>query len=199
MSKKAIAEMTAYEMAGLMVLSNVVAEPLVDKVVIKSVFGGGVLVLLMIIVARLSLINKFSNFLEHKATIIIENGQLNIKALKKISLSFNQFEALLRNKGHDKIAEIQTAIFEPNGELSVFPKPENKPVTLKDLNITVPNNTFTIPIIFDGNILLGNLYHIKQNEIWLKEQLTKQGINDYKEQVALAEVDASWNLVVLRR
>lgn len=53
LTKKAIAEMTAYEMAGLMVLANVAAEPLVHKVVIKSVFGVGGVVLLMAITARL--------------------------------------------------------------------------------------------------------------------------------------------------
>lgn len=62
MTTKAIAEMTAYEVAGLMILANVAAEPLVDKVVIKSVYGVGLLVLLIIIASRLAIINKLTAF-----------------------------------------------------------------------------------------------------------------------------------------
>lgn len=126
MTKKAIAEMTAYEIAGLMVLANVAAEPLVDKVVIKSVYGVGVLVVLILLTGRVSIINRFTAIFEHTATVVIENGQIDMKALKRLSLSLNQLVGLL-------------------GELK------------------------------------------------------KQGIKNYKDQVALAELDPSWNIVVLKK
>lgn len=199
MAKKAVAEMTAYEMAGLMVLANVAAEPLVDKVVIKSIYGAGFLVLLMSIAARLAIINKFTAFLEHTATKVIENGQINMKVLKKLSLSLNQLEGLLRQKGYDKVSDVQTAVFEPEGNLSVFPKAENKPVTLKDLNIMASNQRITLPLILDGSIEYVNLKHIGKNQKWLLEELKKQGFQNYKNEVALAELDSSWNLIVLRK
>jgi uncharacterized membrane protein YcaP (DUF421 family) len=199
LSKKAIAEMTAYEVAGLMILANVAAEPLVDKVVIKSVYGVGFLVILMIGVGRLAMVNRFTAFFEHTATRVIENGQINMKALKRQSLSLNQLEGLLREQGYDKISDIQTAIFEPQGELSVFPKAENKPVTLKDLKIPSTNERITIPLILDGGISHSNLNHINRDETWLLKELKKQGFENYKNEVALAELDPSWNLIVLRK
>lgn len=199
MTKKAIAEMTAYEMTALMVIANVAAEPLVDKVVVKSVYGTGLLVILMIIIARLALVNKFTPIFEHTATIIIKNGQLDMKALKRLSLSINQFEGLLRQQGYDKVSDIQTAIFEPQGEISVFPKSENKPVTLKDMNISANNKTITMPLVIDGKIVMENLKHIGKKEEWLLNELNKQGIKNYKSEIALAELDSSWNLVILRK
>lgn len=199
MTKKAIAEMTAYEMAGLMVLSNVAAEPLVDKVVIKSVYGVGFLVLMMTITAKLALVNKLTPFFEHTASIVIEDGQINMKALKRLSLSLNQLLSLLRQQGYDKISDIQTAVFEPQGNLSVFPKAENKPVTLKDMNIAASNKTITVPLILDGGIAVDNLKHIGVNEAWLIEELKKQGIQNYKKEVAVAELNPSWELIVLRK
>lgn len=199
MTKKAIVEMTAYEVAGLMVLANVAAEPLVDKVVIKSVYGVGCLILLMTIVARLAIINKFTAFLEHTATKVIENGQIDMKALKRLCLSLNQLEGLLRERGYDKVSDVQTAVFEPQGNLSVFPKAENKPVTLKDLKIPSSNETITLPLILDGTIEHINLKHIGKNEAWLLKELKKQGFKDYKKEVALAELDPSWNLIVLKK
>lgn len=199
LTKKAIAEMTAYEMAGVMVLANVAAEPLVDKVVIKSVYGSGLLVVLMIITSRLALVNKFTSIFEHTATIVIENGKINMKALKSISLTLNQLQGLLRQQGYDKVSDIQTAVFEPQGNISVFAKSENKPVTLKDLNITTTNKPLTLPLILDGTIIESNLKHINKNKSWLLSQLKKQGIQNYEKQVALAELDSSWNIVVLKK
>lgn len=199
MTKKAIAEMTAYEVAALMVLSNVAAEPLVDKVVIKSVYGVGLLVILMALAGRLALINKFTEIFEHTSTIVIENGQIDMKALKRLHLSLNQLEGLLREKGYDKVSDVQTAIFEPQGTLSVFPKAEKRPVTLKDLNIKATNEPITVPLILDGSILKTNLNHIGRNEKWLLKELKKQGIQNYEKQVALAELDPSWNIIILKK
>lgn len=199
MTTKAIAEMTAYEVAGLMILANVAAEPLVDKVVIKSVYGVGLLVLLIIIASRLAIINKLTAFFEHTATIVIDNGQINMKALKRLSLSLNQLEGLLREQGYDKVSDVQTAVFEPQGTLSIFPKAENKPVTLKDLEIPCSNESITLPLILDGAIEQVNLKHIGKSEAWLLEELKKQGFKNYKKEVALAELDPSWNLIVLKK
>lgn len=199
MTKKAIAEMTAYEIACLMILANVAAEPLVDKVVIKSVYGVGVLVVLMIITARLALINKLTPILEHTATIIIENGKIDIKAMRSLSLTLSQLEGLLREQGYDKVSNIQTAIFEPQGMISVFPKAENRPITLKDLKIKATNEPITLPLILDGGIIYGNLKHINKDEMWLKCELEKQGVKNYEEEVAVAELDPTWQIIVLKK
>lgn len=199
MTKKAIAEMTAYEMAGLMVFANVASEPLVDKVVIKSVYGSGLLVLLMLVLARLAIINKITPVLEHTATIIIQNGQIDMKQLKRLSLSMNQLIGLLRQQGYERLSDVQTAILEPQGNLSVFPKAEKKQVTLQDLNISVTKSPISLPLILDGSIVRENLKYIGMTELWLLEELKKQGIQNYKKQVAFAELDSSRNVIVLRK
>jgi len=122
-----------------------------------------------------------------------------MKALKRLSLSLNQFEGLLRQQGYDKVSDVQTAVFEPQGNLSVFPKGESKPVTLKDLNIPSSNEPITLPLIFDGSIAYENLRHIGKNETWLLGELKKQGFENYKNEVALAELDPSWSLIILKK
>ena len=199
MTKKAMAQMTAYEVAGIMILANVASEPLVDKVLIKSVYGVGVLVFLMILLSRLSTINKLTAWVEHTATTVIENGQLDMKALKRMSLSLNQLEGLLRQQGYDKLSDIQMAIFEPQGNLSVFPKAENKPVTKKDMGIAQKQTQLTIPLIMDGSILHYNLKHIRKDKAWLLQELSKQGIDDYHHQTALVELDSDLNITIIKK
>lgn len=199
LTKKAMAQMTAYEIAGLMILANVAAEPLVDKVTVKSAYGSGLLVFLIIVSGRLALKNKLNPILEHTPTIIINKGKFDMKALENIGLSLNQLEGLLRQQGYDKISDLDTVIMEPQGNISAFPKPENKPPTLKDLNIKADIQGITIPLIMDGDILYSNLKHIRRTKDWLLEELSRQGISDYKREVGIAELDPKWQLIVLKK
>lgn len=83
--------------------------------------------------------------------------------------------------------------------ISAFPKPENRPVTLKDLKITVPSVGLTVPLIMDGSIIEPNLKHINKNRTWLIEELNKQGISNYEQEVQIAEVDSNLEISVLKR
>lgn len=199
LSKKSMAQMTASDIAGILILINVATEPLVDKVIVKSVYGSGLLVVLMMIISRLSLKKKFTSILEHSPTFIVKNGIFNKEALDKLGFSINEFEGLLRQQGYDKIYDLDKVIMEPQGNISVFPKNENKPVTLKDLNENNNLQEITIPIIIDGYILYNNLKHIQKNKEWLSHELKKQGILDYKKEVGIAEVDTNWRLNISRK
>lgn len=197
LSKKAMAQMTAYEIAGIMILANVAAEPLVDKVTIKSIYGAGVLILLMLLTSRLALMNRLTKVLEHAPTVVIENGKLDMKALKSMGLSLNQLQGLLRQQGYDSVMDIHSAIMEPQGNLSVFPKGKNKPVQLKDLKIAPGTEGITIPLIMDGNILHSNIQHIRRNEEWLLQELRNNGIKDYNT-VELAELTPDWKINIIK-
>lgn len=199
LTKKAIAQMTAYEIAGLMVLANVASEPLVDKVTTKSVYGAGFLVLLMVISTKLAIRNRLTPIFEHTATYIIQNGKLDMKSLAGMGLSLNQLEGLLRQQGYDKLSDLETVIMEPQGNISVFPKAENKPPTLKDLNIKPSGGGLTVPLIIDGTIIELNLRHTKKSREWLLGELQKQGIVNYEKDVAIAEVDAAGQLTVMKK
>lgn len=191
--------MTAYEIAGLMILANVAAEPLVDKVVVKSAYGAGLLVVLIIITTRLALRNKLTPILEHTPTTIMSKGKLDMKSLDSLGLSLNQLEGLLRQQGYHKISDLDTVIMEPQGNISIFPKSENNPVTLKDLNIKQDIQGITVPLIMDGSIIYGNLRHLHKTKDWLLKELIKQGILDYKNEVGIAEIDPNWKLIILRK
>lgn len=199
LSKKAIAEMTAYEVAGLMIFANVAAEPLVDKVVTKSVYGTGFLVILMLLGTKLAMKNKFTAVMEHTPTFIMENGQVDKKKMAGLGLTLNQLEGLLRQQGYDKMSELDTIIMEPQGNISAFPKAENKQVTIKDLKLKPNSQGITIPLIMDGNIIEQNLKHINKTKEWLLQELKKKGIVNYRKDVMLLEVDSAWKVSILKK
>lgn len=195
LSKKAIAEMTAYEMVGVIILSTVAAEPLVTKVTAQAIVGTGILVLLTFLTAKLALRNRLTRFLEHTPSMLIKDGKIEWDALKRNNLSVNLFYGMLRQKGYTKVGDLVYVILEPEGKLSVFPKPEKRPLQPGDMQIVPPYEGIAYPVVVEGKIVKSSLEFINQTETWLLEQLKKQGIHEWNE-IALAELDAAGNLLV---
>jgi uncharacterized membrane protein YcaP (DUF421 family) len=67
------------------------------------------------------------------------------------------------------------------------------------MNIKTYTQGITIPLIMDGNIIYSNLKHIQRTKDWLLQELYKQGILDYKNEVGIAELDTNWKLNVLKK
>ena len=85
---------------------------------------------------------------------------------------------LCREQGYFDLSEIQTAIFEHNGKLSILPKPSNRPATPVDLNLTVKSADIGVEVIMDGRIMGDNLSRMGLNEKWLKNQIKLQGFKN---------------------
>ena len=167
---KTFAQMSAYDMAGIMLFTTVAAEPIVTKVTMKAIAGSGLIIVFMMITARLSLVNKLMPILEHNPLVIIEKGKIDMDALKASLINLSEFQGMLRAKGFENIDDIDHAILEQQGELSVFSKSNLRPLQPKDLNILPQAEGLTLPLIMDGTIVDQNLRHIGMT----KEQLTRR-------------------------
>ena len=87
----------------------------------------------------------------------MNEGKLYRKNLKKAKLDLSEFMLLCRERGYFDLDEIQTAIFEPNGKVSILPKAANRPATPEDLKITVKAAHIGAEVIMDGYVLEENL------------------------------------------
>ena len=132
------------------------------------------------------------NFLAHKLprtrkyingtpTILMNEGKLYRKNLKKAKLDLSEFMLLCREQGYFDLAEIQTAVFEHNGVLSILPRAENRPATPGDLRIEVAPAHIGIEVIMDGRVMGENLSRIGENAAWLNKRLKAQGYRDVGE------------------
>lgn len=104
-------------------------------------------------------------------TILMDNGKLHRENLKKAKLDLSEFLLLCREQGYFDLEEIQTAIFESNGKISVLPAAPHRPVTPNDLNLTTTPARIGVEIIMDGRILQENLRRIGRDMSWLENQL----------------------------
>ncbi|NLI61161.1 MAG: DUF421 domain-containing protein [Clostridiales bacterium] len=136
-----------------------------------------------------------AKYLEGEPTIVIMNGKIMERALKSLKYRVSDILALLRNQGVFDVREVDFAIIEPNGQISILKKPEYQTVINKDMNIQVPPSGISTELIYDGIIIEENLRQLNKNRTWLMDQLRKQKIGDISE-VFLATLNPAGDLYI---
>ncbi|MFB1052245.1 DUF421 domain-containing protein [Paraliobacillus sp. JSM ZJ581] len=119
--------------------------------------------------------------LDGEPTVVIENGKILEGNLKKMRIKMSELMMLLRDKGVFDITQVEYAIMEINGGLSVLQKAKNLPVTLKDLQISSTPSNLSTEVIQDGIVITQNLQQRKKDMDWLNKNLQANGVTDVKE------------------
>ena len=129
------------------------------------------------------------------AVILMDHGKLDRKNLKKAKLDLSEFIVMCRQQGYFDLTNIQTAIFEYNGKLTILPVSTQRPVTPGDMNLAPEQELLFTELIMDGQILGQNLKHMGLDLTWLDKQLKQRGIHSAKD-VFLALCDRNLKLVI---
>lgn len=122
-------------------------------------------------------------------TILIQNGKLIEKNLKKSKYNVNDILEECRMKGAFSISDVEFAILETSGQVSVLLKARKQPLTPENMNIKVSGKGLSAELIIDGKIMHEHLALVKHDEKWLLEELNKMNIDSPKE-VLLASLDS---------
>jgi len=181
MGKSSIVQLTPYDLVAIIILGTVVAEPLISTEFMPTVIRAAILVLFYIIFAKLSLNQIMNRFLLGEPSILIKDGQIIEQNLEKEHLSLMQLLSILRTAGYSKLTEIDFAVLEPTGSVSVIPIPSARPVTLADLDIEREYEGIPMAVIIDGIVQKGNLKLVDRSEEWLLEKLKQKGIDNSKD------------------
>ncbi|WP_411503999.1 DUF421 domain-containing protein [Brevibacillus centrosporus] len=152
--------------------------------------------LLEFLMAYISLKSKkVRDVVDGSADLIIENGEIREAAMKRNRLNMDDLMVHLRQKNVKNIADVEFALLEPTGQMSVFLKERKDPVTREDLGLferepvgPVSYKGLPIPLILDGRIRKEALNKIGQNELWLKREIRKYGIRDIRD-VSFCSID----------
>lgn len=142
-----------------------------------------------------SKVAKMRKYINGTPTIIMNNGKLYRENMKKAKLDLSEFMVMCRQEGYFNLADIQTAVFEYNGRLTILPISDKRPATPNDLNISVKDDKISTEIILDGQVLSENLKRSGLDKKWLEKQLKEQGYNSAKE-IFLGICDDSNNLTL---
>lgn len=148
------------------------------KPLIAMLIYGIITVILTTLTSKLPKIRKFIN---GTPTIVLNNGKLYRKNMKKAKLDLSEFMVMCRQEGYFNLNDIQTAVFEYNGRLTVLPKATKRPVNPTDINIIPTPEKICTEIIMDGRILEDNLKRMGLDINWLQKELEVQGYKNPKQ------------------
>ncbi|MDR4945488.1 DUF421 domain-containing protein [Neobacillus cucumis] len=129
-----------------------------------------------------------------KPTTLIQEGKILEDSLQKIGFSIDLLKQALRGKDVFNIDEVEWAILEVNGSLSVLKKAEYQTITLKDLNMNPASYRIPLELIMDGKVLSYNLSNSPYNEEWLNTELRKRNIQ--VSEIAYAVIGTKGNMYI---
>ena len=183
MGHKQVAQLDFFDYVSGITIGSIGAELATElenpekPLIALAVYGFASLVL-SLIARKLSRTRKYIN---GTPTILYNMGKLYRKNLKKAKLDLSEFMLLCREQGYFDLDEIQTAVFEHNGRLSILPKAASRPATPADLGITAKATHIGVEVIMDGRIMGGNLSRAGRSASWLTERLSQMGYASAKE------------------
>ena len=139
--------------------------------------------------------HKFRNFINHQPFPLIKDSQILYKNLGKARISLDLLLSELRKQKVSDVQHVALALWEPDGNISVFLKPPHQSVTKSDLQI--PSKIFTFPrtVIKEGKLDFNELSELGKDEIWLKSKLTEKYKGELNN-ILLATVDQTENIKI---
>ena len=183
MGHKQVAQLDFFDYVSGITIGSIGAELATEleepyKPLIALCVWGGASLILNLIAHKLPKTRKYIN---GTPTILMNEGKLYRKNLKKAKLDLSEFMLLCREQGYFDLEEIQAAIFEHNGKISILPRAANRPATPEDLKITAKATHIGVEVIMDGRVMGENLSRMGRDTNWLSKQLKAQGYQDSKE------------------
>lgn len=143
--------------------------------------------ILMLVIEKLTQrFKKTRGFLEGKPSVIISKGEIQYKDMKVNKMDFNQLMHQLRSNNVFSLAEVDYAIIESDGSLSVLKKSDYQAPTRGDLKLKEEPNPLPVSFILDGEIIEDNVINSGKTLEWLTHEITKQGFDTVAD-VAYAE------------
>jgi uncharacterized membrane protein YcaP (DUF421 family) len=184
MGKRQIGQLQPYELVVAIMISELASLPMQDTRIplIHGIIPIVTLFIIQIVISLLELkSDKVRVFIDGKPSIVIKNGKILISELKNQVFTVNDLIQELRMKGYFNIEEVEYAILETNGQISVIPKDNSQPVSKSDLNIDTKAKTMPLILISQGIINHDNLKLVNKDEEWLLKQVKAANIKSPKD------------------
>lgn len=180
LGKRQLGELEATELVTALLMSEIASLPVTnpEMPISFALIPMTVIVSLEIILSFLLIkLPIFKPLLSSRPSVIIQKGKLNQKELKKQRISTEELICALRQAGAADISEVNYAIVEENGTLTVIPKSGSRPLTARDLGLEPREDGLMHIIISDGHIDLHGLRTVNKSVSWLNGYLKERSLS----------------------
>ena len=194
MGKREIGQLQPFELAISIMIADLASTPMADTGIPIT---NGIIPILALLVMHLviSILNiksiKAREILCGKPSILIYRGKIDEKNLKKERFTVNELEERLRGNNIVNIGDVEYAILETSGQITVIQKPNKRNTIPEDFGIEPEYEGITYDLVVDGKVMYENLKVLNKDYNWLKKQVGKFGI--LPEQALIVTIDGKGN------
>lgn len=201
MGKRQIGQLQPFELVIAIMVSDLASIPMQD-IGIPLLYGIIPIVTMLFIQILLSFIQlksqKFRQVLCGKPSLLIKNGQIQMQELKSQRFNLNDLMEELRIKGYFNLEDIEYAVLETSGQISVITKTSKETVTKEDIKIEPVQEKLPITLVLDGKIQDENIKILKKDKKWLYSLFKKNNINN-ENQLIVAILDSKGKFYYQKR
>ena len=181
LGKKQVSQMSLFDYVIGISIGNFAAEMTIN-LESNEIYGIWAVILFGLVAYIIGILTmksmRIRRFFMSKPTVLMDKGEIIYKNLKRVNMDLNDMLEQVRSAGYFDLYEVESAVMEANGNLSILPKSDYKPVTLKDLNIKKENSSLCANLLIDGKVMKKNLINMNKDEKWLEQVLNAKGYND---------------------
>ena len=192
MGKREIGQLQPFEFAITIMIADLATSPMADNG-IPIINGIAPIMGLLIMHMLISILNLKSMRIRQavcgKPSILIFRGKIDEKMLKKERITINELEEKLRMENVSSLFDVEYAILETSGDLSVIHKPNKRPTIPEDFDIMPEYEGLPYDLVIDGKILSNNLKILNRDEKWLRKELKE--LKTMPEEVLVATIDGN--------
>ena len=184
MGKRQIGQLQPFELVIAIMISELAAVPMQNTGIplVYGIIPILTLLILQLLISYLSIKSiRFRALICGKPAILIEKGRIRESELRKEMYTLNDLLEQLRINNCPNVSDVEYAILETNGQLSVIPKSQKRPLTPEDMNIQPQAEGIVVDLIIDGRVLSNNLRIAGKDMQWLQTQLRSQHFTDPSE------------------
>jgi len=184
MGKREIGGLAPIDLAVTILMAELAAIPIQDPGM--PILAGAVpiatIMLLELALSGLCLRNNWWRQLIHgKPSVIIKDGKFVPQEMRNVRFTVHEALEQLRRAGYSDITDVEVAVLETDGHLSVIPKSQSRPLAAKDLKLPTHYEGLPYPLIVDGEVIYDHLNQCGLDVSWLQEELKKRGIQDHRD------------------
>ncbi|NLL47914.1 MAG: DUF421 domain-containing protein [Firmicutes bacterium] len=196
MGKRQIAQLEPFELVITIIIAELAVIPMQDPNIplINGIIAITTLLFIQVTFSVLSLHSlAFRSFLDGRYSLIIADGVILEKEMRKARYNLDELLEQLRQRSIFDLSDVEFAILETSGELSVLLKSQKRGVTPQDLQIDTAYEGLPLVVIVDGQVMTSELKKSELSEAWLRSELEKQGIKSPSD-VLIASLNTSGEL-----
>lgn len=199
--KRQLGELELSELVVTILISEVAAEPIQDPAV--PIYHAAIPVIALVgmefLMSAISLRSvKFRAILSGKPALLIAHGRIDQSQMKKNRITPDELTEALRGKGVLDLREVEYAVLETNGQVSVIPTPDHRPATAGQMGVAAEDKGYPVIVINDGRVLAQNLKVLGRDENWLRKQLRENNISG-PEKVYMMTADMSGGIYLAQK